>query len=709
MEARRISAGVRSGLRRPEEQPPSRGTGDQPSAVFAHPGDNGWCTGFSLQNIRRHYGRRVALLSSLLLSFTLSLFAAETKPKADTNAAWGIGQAVVDAQGRKDEAETAAAGVSITDDGWQVDNRKTDDRVMTRRFHLNTGGPLKYGLNLDQVQKKEPNGDWKTIRSGLNMQEPAYGNWLAFADLAVNGRSIHDKDERVEVEVVETGARGIIDFHWVHPLITTRTRFIAEPGADHLLVELRWQPRGGVKTVSAGFSCYPQGFWVAQEDKLNGLAAARCITTLTRDILQVQKVTVNPASEWWFLYHDLTMDKARRAANFNSPCALIVLPEELAAMPGNPERVRLDVGSYGVSTGVELDPAGGRARFAIWDSFGDKTTAQAKAQMREDASKVRERMAQGSWLPTAIEKLNVAAERTQLEELARKLGSKSAERLTALRQQLEQLAAQQTALSTSPEPIRVERELTAALTRYRTLRFQTERPARQDVRVLFLAGPTAYAWRVEEIVKTRWGADAVRRGGYVWKYWVGHRLTYFPGTLTELYTYDVVVLADFPTDPLTPEQQQWLADFVKQGGGLLMLGGYYAFSPGGWADSPLAPLFPVELKTGLDLQPLTGETTLNVARKVIMANGSKLKPPLPGKDLGVVPWRHNLKPREGAAVWLTAGGEPVAVSGAAGEGRVLAVLGTALGEAPAGQTACWDAPNWPALLERLLEYLARGR
>lgn len=657
---------------------------------------------------------RGILFSFCLLTFALPLSAEETKPKTDTKESapvGGIGMAVVDAHGGLgDESRPDAEGVTITDEGWQVeqDPAKPEDRTRIRRFHIRTGGPWKYSLTFSLPQKKDPEGEWQTIRSELNMQDPCYGNWFSLSDLVANGRSIHDRDGQADVEVVETGARGMIDFHWEHPLVVARTRFIADPGADHLLMEVRWKPRGNLKSLALQLDCYPQGFGVAWEDHLNGLKRERCITTPVRDIPQVRKANANPANEWWFLYHDLTLEKTRRGNSFSSPCALLVLPEDLGGLEDNSEPVHLDVGDYTVSTVVDLDPGGGRARFALWDGFGDQTFSQSKAHLLAEAAGVRERMAKGSWLPAAVQNLNIAAERSQVENLARQLGKKGAERLNALRQQIERLATQQQALATGSEPISAERELNSTLARYRTLRWQAERPVRKEVRTLVLAGPTAYAWQVEKIAKKRWGSNSVRRGAHNWRYWIGHRVNYFPGTLAELYSYDVVVLADFPRYPLAPDQQQWLADFVSQGGGLLILGGYYAYAAGGWNESPLASIFPVDLNKNFNLQPIKGDHLLKAVKNAASSARAPLILPPPDRDLGAVFWRHNLKPREGATVWLTAGGEPFAISGAVGEGRVIALLGAALGEAPKGQTAFWDSPGWPPLLERILEYLARG-
>ena len=59
--------------------------------------------------------------------------------------------------------------------------------------------------------------------------------------------------------------------------------------------------------------------------------------------------------------------------------------------------------------------------------------------------------------------------------------------------------------------------------------------------------------------------------------------------------YDVYVLGDVDASMFTPDELRQLADVVKQGAGLAMLGGFHSFGPGGYADTPLAALLPVTM------------------------------------------------------------------------------------------------------------------
>src|SRR5262249_31595351 len=62
--------------------------------------------------------------------------------------------------------------------------------------------------------------------------------------------------------------------------------------------------------------------------------------------------------------------------------------------------------------------------------------------------------------------------------------------------------------------------------------------------------------------------------------------------------YNVYILSDLPADFLTLKQQRLLVEAVRKGASLMMLGGHSSFGAGGWADSPLADILPVQIHPG---------------------------------------------------------------------------------------------------------------
>ncbi len=64
------------------------------------------------------------------------------------------------------------------------------------------------------------------------------------------------------------------------------------------------------------------------------------------------------------------------------------------------------------------------------------------------------------------------------------------------------------------------------------------------------------------------------------------------------HRYDAYILSDLPADFLTERQQQMMAESVRQGAGLMMLGGHNSFGEGGWAETPIADVLPVKIAAG---------------------------------------------------------------------------------------------------------------
>jgi uncharacterized membrane protein len=75
----------------------------------------------------------------------------------------------------------------------------------------------------------------------------------------------------------------------------------------------------------------------------------------------------------------------------------------------------------------------------------------------------------------------------------------------------------------------------------------------------------------------------------------GDDLRGLPTTLAQWKRFKVIILGDLDASFLSPQQQRDLDQLVKDGGGLLMIGGQNSFAPGGWARTTLADILPVEL------------------------------------------------------------------------------------------------------------------
>lgn len=171
--------------------------------------------------------------------------------------------------------------------------------------------------------------------------------------------------------------------------------------------------------------------------------------------------------------------------------------------------------------------------------------------------------------------------------------------------------------------------------------------------------------------------------------------------------FDVVILDDVDSRGLSLASWQALAEMVRSGAGLMMTGGFHSFGPGGFRETPLADVLPIDIgpaqRQGFDeplredvqlagpikmrpaaplgmnhpvmqldgdAQPAPGSTEGSVEGSA--ANWNDL-PPLDGSNLFE---RRDLKPN--AAVLAEADDarrHPLLVAGQPGEGRVLAFAG----------------------------------
>lgn len=57
--------------------------------------------------------------------------------------------------------------------------------------------------------------------------------------------------------------------------------------------------------------------------------------------------------------------------------------------------------------------------------------------------------------------------------------------------------------------------------------------------------------------------------------------------------FDIIILGDIAASAFREYQLKYLREWVEGGGGLMMLGGYSCFNPGGWRDTPIAQVLPV--------------------------------------------------------------------------------------------------------------------
>ena len=175
---------------------------------------------------------------------------------------------------------------------------------------------------------------------------------------------------------------------------------------------------------------------------------------------------------------------------------------------------------------------------------------------------------------------------------------------------------------------------------------------------------------------------ALERGGHDVTFLPNHVASdRFPSTLDELAAFDVVVLSDIGANTLLlpasvftrgtrmPDRLALVAEWVRGGGALLMVGGYLSFqgieAKANYRATALAPILPVLLEVGDDRE----ETPQGVQPRVIARHHA-----VDGVDdlLPHILGYQRLQPRPGSETLIAVDGRPLLVVGGAGEGRVAA-------------------------------------
>ncbi len=115
-----------------------------------------------------------------------------------------------------------------------------------------------------------------------------------------------------------------------------------------------------------------------------------------------------------------------------------------------------------------------------------------------------------------------------------------------------------------------------------------------------------------------------------------------PTTQEEIDQFNVFIIGDLDSTYLKPEVQALLEKRIREGAGLVMLGGYHGLGPGGYAETPISRILPVTLgsrEVGQVTDPFLPELTPEGVRHPIFANIAEFFPTQngPAKTAGLPP------------------------------------------------------------------------
>jgi uncharacterized membrane protein len=225
--------------------------------------------------------------------------------------------------------------------------------------------------------------------------------------------------------------------------------------------------------------------------------------------------------------------------------------------------------------------------------------------------------------------------------------------------------------------------------------------AHEGTRVWFAQGLYHDHYRLDHALKDLPGPVTVDRAVHfkVGQHPTGFKDASFPAA-EALAQYDLVIIADVDLLTFRAPERDRLRGWVQAGGRLLMLGGPYGFGSGDWHLSDLlAPMYPADIATRFDLQPVGVEQPMELKPTSALARRlSWTNPP-------VVLWQHVMKPKSDAIVHVTAGSHPAIISRPYGQGAVCFIAAAPLGDSQSGKAAFWDWPEWPNLMRAVIKEL----
>ena len=191
----------------------------------------------------------------------------------------------------------------------------------------------------------------------------------------------------------------------------------------------------------------------------------------------------------------------------------------------------------------------------------------------------------------------------------------------------------------------------------------------------------------------------INRGGF------GLKLDSFPYDYEKLLKYDTIVFGGISLDALGIVGDEMLTDYMKAGGGMIVLGGPAAYGFSGMEESTTAKYWPVEFsRKPFDLIDTKGAVITPDLNSEVM------KSAVDWNNKITVRYVHNVKVKPGAEVLARVGKYPFIVAWNHGprNARVVCILGAAMGSVDKSKgTPFWNWSDWPYVMRNLLWWTSK--
>ena len=541
------------------------------------------------------------------------------------------------------------------------------------------------------------------IYRGLGLRAPwfegkGYNAWYhnGFMDIFINqkpclsGPGIASKYPLLfnRCEIMETGKRALVQYIWEREEATVRLRFLAHPDSRALLAEILIDPKQQIDSLIIKAFCFPGAYTSDNKGK-------RRLKTAVREEKSVTKVELNPQAENWMLFYDQQYDMADPVwgkYSMNGCAGLYLHPDDF-------EIVKVELTGYTVEIKAEAKKGVTRLRFA----FDELPMAYTNAltTMLAEAPKVQGLLKEDIFQPAFLSSFDLEQEQQKVKRMAS--GNIDRARIESLNTELINIHKAIVAFKANvKKTVKEEQAILLALESYTRQALTVARQRDEMIRIFEVRGIGHSKYELSKAVEIPGKDKAELTGGYLYLQNQGAFYRYikpFPVTREEMYRYDVFVLMDIDTRAIPPQQINMLREYVEDGGGLIMFGGYFSYGASNIKDTVLYELLPVTIeKAPLGLRKASSSSVLKVVQQVAFLQDLSFDEQL------VCPWYHELVPRNDAQVVIVNGDAPWLVIRPAGKGRVIACAGTILGNQPPDKRMFYDWSSWQGCLWRMIKW-----
>lgn len=223
-----------------------------------------------------------------------------------------------------------------------------------------------------------------------------------------------------------------------------------------------------------------------------------------------------------------------------------------------------------------------------------------------------------------------------------------------------------------------------------------------EPKMIEFRGPFYEYWKISEAAVEA-GIKEIDGSYFKSISFAGNTLTYLPPTYDDFLKYDLIVLNNIDAESLTDFGLEVIKDFVKEGGSLLVVGGFYSYGPGGYSETQIEEVLPVKMSgKKFDFVKLNPPERLKIAKEAKILKNFRLQRKI------YCFWIQEVIPKKESWVEMKVGEVPFLVCWRYGKGKVAAITGNVCGESNKGMKAFWETEEWKEILKILIKWFLYG-